>query len=300
MKSYAIFQEYIWLVNTIYNAGKISLEDINRKWLTTEMSEGLTIPRSTFNRHKDAIQDMFGIYIECDKKDGFKYYIGNAEVLEEDSIQNWMLSTLSVGAMLSESRSVHDRVLLESIPSSGENLQRFIEAMKAGVRIHVWYKRYSAEYETEMIVEPYCLKLFNRRWYGLVKYQNRNSCFVLSFDRIRNLQLTGEKFQLMEDFVAAEWFKDCYGIVRDQDVELQKVVIRAFGQEVFYLRDLPLHPSQREIQTTDKWSDFEIQIRPSFDFYGPVLARGPLLKVLEPQWLADQIREQHQAAADLY
>lgn len=72
MKSYALFQEYIWLVNVISRAGKITLEDINLKWLDTEMSEGMPLARSTFNRHKDAIQDMFGIDIECDKRDGFK------------------------------------------------------------------------------------------------------------------------------------------------------------------------------------------------------------------------------------
>ena len=87
MKSYALFKEYIWLVNTINFAGKITLEDINRKWVETDMSEGLPIVRSTFNRHKDAIQDIFGIDIECDKRDGFKYYIGNYEVLKEESIQ---------------------------------------------------------------------------------------------------------------------------------------------------------------------------------------------------------------------
>ena len=130
MKSYALFQEYIWLVNTIYRAGKISLEEINHKWEETDMSEGIPMARSTFNRHKDAIQDMFGIYIECDKHCGFKYYIGNPEVLEEDSIQNWMLSTLSVNSVLSESKSVADRILLESIPSDGESLHSFIEAMK--------------------------------------------------------------------------------------------------------------------------------------------------------------------------
>lgn len=69
MKSYALFQEYIWLVNTIHNAGKITLEEINRRWLETETSGGLPIARSTFNRHRDAILDMFGIIIECDKKD---------------------------------------------------------------------------------------------------------------------------------------------------------------------------------------------------------------------------------------
>ena len=155
MKSYTLFQEYFWLVNIIHKSHGITFGEINRKWLETEMSEGISLARSTFNRHKDAIQDMFGIYIECDKKDGFKYYIGNEEVLEENSIQNWVLSTLSVNNILSESRSVHDRILLESIPSDGENLHRFIDAMKRNLRIIVRYRRYTSEYETSMKVEPY-------------------------------------------------------------------------------------------------------------------------------------------------
>lgn len=60
------------------------------------MSGGVEFARSTFNRHKDAIQDIFGIYIECDRKDGYKYYIGNENVLQEDSVQNWIISTMSV------------------------------------------------------------------------------------------------------------------------------------------------------------------------------------------------------------
>ena len=146
MRSYTLFQEYIWLVNIIHRAHGITFGEINRKWLETEMSEGISLARSTFNRHKDAIQDMFGIYIECDKKNGFKYYIGNEEVLDEDSIQNWMLSTLSVNNILSESKSVHDRILLESIPSDGENLHRFIDAMKRGLRIIVRYRRYMTDF----------------------------------------------------------------------------------------------------------------------------------------------------------
>ena len=50
MKSYILFQQYIWLVNTIYRNGKISLEDLNRKWVDTDMSEGVPMARSTFNR----------------------------------------------------------------------------------------------------------------------------------------------------------------------------------------------------------------------------------------------------------
>lgn len=300
MKSYALFQEYIWLVNTIYHAHKITLEELNRKWLDTELSEGISIARSTFNRHKDAIQDMFGIYIECDKKDGFRYYIGNEEVLEEDSIQNWMLSTLTVNSVLSESKAVSDRILLETIPSTGESLKGFIEAMKRSVRIVVRYRRYASEYETSMKVEPYCVKLFNRRWYGLVRSLKNGDYFLLAFDRIKGLDHTDEKFMVDGRFDAAHWFRHCYGIVRDTDIKVQRVIIRAFGQEAYYMRDLPMHPTQKEIVKTDDYSDFELTLSPTADFFSPLLSRGGAIKVIEPQWLADEICKQHLLAAELY
>ena len=106
MRSHIIFREYIWLVNTIHKFRRISLEELNREWLRTDMSEGLPMARSTFNRHKNAIEEIFGIYIECDRTDGYKYYIGNADVLEENTIQNWMLSTISVNNILAESKSI--------------------------------------------------------------------------------------------------------------------------------------------------------------------------------------------------
>ena len=96
----SLFKEYIWLVNTIKRARRITFAEIQEKWLDTEMSEGVEFARSTFNRHKDAIQDIFGIYLECDRKDGYKYYIGNENVLQEDSVQNWIISTMSVNNIM--------------------------------------------------------------------------------------------------------------------------------------------------------------------------------------------------------
>ena len=302
MKSYALFQEYIWLVNTIHRFGRLTLEEINQRWLDTEMSEGLPIARSTFNRHRDAILDMFGIIIECDKKDGFRYYIYNEEVLEEDTIQNWMLSTLSVNSVLSESKGVHDRIILEQIPSDGENLHKFIDAMKRSILVKVVYRRYgSGANSTSMKLIPYFVKLFGKRWYALVSFpQPGANLFILAFDRILSLEVTEEKFEYDKDFDPAGWFRDCYGIVRDPEVPVQKVLIRAFRKEVFYLRDLPFHHSQKEVNTTDEYSDFELMLSPTEDFFSPLLARGPAIKVLEPQWLADAIKSQHEAALNLY
>ncbi len=302
MKAYALFQEYIWLVNTIHRFGRLTLEEINRKWLDTEMSEGIPIARSTFNRHRDAILDIFGIIIECDRKDGFRYYIFNEEVLEEDSIQNWMLSTLSVNSILSESKAVQNRILLERIPSEGQNLLKFIDAMKRGVKVQIEYRRYgSGTNKTSMKLEPLFVKLFNKRWYAIVRLpQPEANPFTLAFDRVISLEITAEKYQYDKDLDPVGWFRDCYGIVRDPEVPIERVVIRAFGKEVFYLRDLPLHHSQKEITTTEEYSDFELTLRPTADFLSPLLSRGSAIMIIEPQRLADDIKRIYQAAIELY
>ena len=302
MKAYALFQEYIWLVNTIHKAGRLPLEEINDRWLRTEMSEGVRIARSTFNRHRDAILDMFGIIIDCDRKDGFRYFIYNEDVLKEDTIQNWMLSTLSVNSMLADNKAVYERILLESIPSEGDNLHKFIKAMKAGVRIKAGYRRYGYDVsKAVMKLEPYFVKLINKRWYGIVKFpEPTGQLFTLAFDRITSLELTDEKFDYPKEFDPAGWFRECYGIVRDPAVPAEKIVIRAYGKEVHYLRDLPLHHSQKEVVTAEDYSDFELFLRPTAEFFSPILARGAAVKVLEPATLANVIKAQHQAAAELY
>jgi hypothetical protein len=300
MRPATIFREYIWLVSTIRRAGKITFSALNDQWVATEMSGGLPMPRSTFNRHRDAILDMFGIIIDCDKKDGYSYHIANAEALNEDTIQNWMFSTLSVNNVLAESKEVHHRILLERIPSDGEQLHRFIDAMKQSVRIILRYRRYGAEGSSLMLVEPYLVKLFNKRWYALVRHPEDGGLFTLAFDRILSLELTDTPFEYDTGFVPANWFRDCYGIVNDHHVPIEKVVIRAFGREPHYLRDLPLHHSQRELNATDEHTDFELTLRPTADFITPLLSRGAAIRVLSPQWLADTVKQCHLDAAKRY
>jgi hypothetical protein len=300
MTTYTKFKEYIWLVNTIYNARRITLAEINKRWLETEMSEGVAMARTTFFRHKCAIEEIFGIYIDCDKKNGHKYYIGNEYVLREDSVQNWMISTLSVGNMVEESRSLHNRIILEHVPSGGELLQQVIDAMKGGHLVDITYRRYRAEANSTFTLAPYCVKLFHQRWYLLGQFLDSGRLGVFAFDRIAEVKVKKEKFTIDKDFDAADYFSDSYGIVIDSHTEVQRIVLRAYDTEPYYLRDLPMHHSQRVINTTDDYTDFELKLRPTNDFKAHLLSRGQWLEVLEPQSLAEEIIEWHQNAINRY
>ena len=105
MKPARIFQQYIWLVNKLSQYKRLSLEELNNLWLKDEVIGGSPLNRNSFIRHKDAILNMFGIIIECDREHGYKYYIANPEVLKDDAIERWMLSTLTVNTALSDSSS---------------------------------------------------------------------------------------------------------------------------------------------------------------------------------------------------
>lgn len=300
MTTYTKFKEYIWLVNTIYQAKAITLAEINRRWVQTEMSEGIEMARTTFYRHKNAIEDIFGIYIDCDKKNDNKYFIGNEQVLSEDSIQNWMLSTLSVSNVVSESQSLHRRIILENVPSGGKLLQQVIDAMKSEYLISITYRRYGAESHSVFTLAPYCVKLFHQRWYLLGKFQESGKLGVFAFDRIADVKVEQEKFTIDENFDAANYFCDSYGIVVDNSMEVQRIVLRAYGAEPYYLRDLPMHHSQRVINATEEYTDFELKLRPTADFKAQLLSRGQWVEVLEPQSLADEIIEWHKDAINRY
>ena len=301
MKTPALFKEYIWLVNTIDRAKRITFTEINERWLRTGMSEGIPLSRTTFNRHKDAIEDIFGIYIDCDRRDGYRYYIGNEEVLQEDSVQNWMLSTLTVNNLISESMGLQHRIVLENIPSEGVNLEKVIQAMREERKIVVRYRRYQSPEARTLTLSPYCIKLFRQRWYLLGRFDDGGFA-MFSFDRMEDITMAEETFKMDSDFDAADFFGECYGVVIGDGSQPVRVVLRAFGMERYYLRDLPLHHTQKEIQTAEKqdFADFELNLRPTTDFKGQLMSRGAWLKVLEPQWLADEIRQWHEDSAKIY
>lgn len=310
MKIPTLFKEYIWLIETINRAGKITFAEINKKWRHKEESGGVEFSRTTFNRHRDAIFDMFGVMIECDRKDGYRYYIFNKEVLEEDTVQNWLFSTLSVSNMLDENVGLQDRILLESIPSGDRHLQQIIRAMREGRRMMITYRRYGAASANSFSVAPYCVKLFRRRWYVLVtvmrpscadgKEKKEDKFAIFSLDRIEQVELQETKFTVNPDFDAAAFFEECFGVVVGDGSKPTRIVLRAFGHEPFYMRDLPLHHSQREIFHTGEYTDFELTMRPTSDFKGYLMSKGEWLQVISPEWLANDIQQWHQAALDRY
>lgn len=293
-------KKYVWLVETIYKAKKISLKEINSKWLETDLSEGLEIPRRTFHTWRNEVEDLFGIEIQCDKTDGDRYFIEDRDKLKNNSLQSWLLNTMSVNNMLLENKTLSDRILLENIPSGQDYLSIVTDAMKKSKVLEITYKGYWSEHEHTFPVAPYCVKLFRQRWYLVGNSVYEDKIRIYSLDRVLNASLTEEPFKYPKDFSPEVYFQDCFGVIRDDETEVETVKLKVNADQSNYLRSLPLHPSQEEIETSDDYSIFTLRVRPTFDFYQELLKNGDTLEVQEPNWLRKDFRDIVKRMAALY
>ena len=283
--------KYVWLVETLYNAKKITLKEINERWTQTDLSEGEAIPKRTFHTWKNAVEEMFGLAIMCDKHDGDRYYIENREVLDDDGLQRWLLNTMSVNNTLLENKTLSDRILLENIPSGQEYLETVMEAMRKSKLLKITYKSYWSEHESTFPVAPYCVKLFRQRWY-MVGYSVKEKIIrIYSLDRVFGAQLTDKPFKYPDDFSPEVFFEGCFGIIHGVDCPMETVKLRVSAHQANYLRSLPLHASQKELVRTGEYSIFSVEVRPTFDFQQELLWNGDALEVLEPLWLRDDMAE---------
>lgn len=284
-----LFNRYIWLVDTIYRAKEITFEEINERWQRNTISEGNELPLRTFHNWRHAIEEMFNINIECNKRGGYYYYIENAEDMERGGVRNWLLNTFAVNNLINESHHLKHRILFEEIPSGQRYLTPLIEAMRDGVKVDMTYQSFWRDKPNSFSVSPYCVKVFRQRWYLVAFNDYYQQLRIYALDRILELQLSEETFNYPEDFDPSAYFESSFGIIVDNTVNSEQVRLKVFGKQPNFFRVLPLHHSQIEVESCADYSVFEYFLKPTFDFQQEILMHAHEVEVLEPEWFREEI-----------
>lgn len=285
----SLVKRYVWLVDTIRNAGQITFDGINEKWRNSSLNETKDdLPLRTFHHHRKAIITFFGIKIDCHKNNGYTYFIEDFGDIEQQTLISWLLNSASVNNMICESRDLKDRILVEPISGGQAYLAPIIDAMRNGVCLELTYKSFKHEAAGVFVIEPYCLKMFHQRWY-LLGMSDKLRIYAL--DRVRFLVATDKTFVFPDDFDATSYFINCFGIINYGQPE--KIMIKVFKEENKdkYLESLPLHYSQKVEMETDDFTLFSYYIQPTYDFRQELLSFGSEIEVLSPKWFRDEISE---------
>ena len=124
-----LLNKYIWLVNTFVRTGErgLSLDEICLKW---ENRFGSCYSRRTFNNHREAVEEVFGIRIGCNRSTNRYFVEYGSDVADENAETAWLINTFTVNNMLSLGKErLSGRVSVEDIPSGHLHLTSIMEAM---------------------------------------------------------------------------------------------------------------------------------------------------------------------------
>ena len=315
MKDY--LRRHIWILSKLYENPKgLTYKEFAYEWGRTELNSLKTpLPKRTFADCLRAIEEAFDIQISSDARNGYRYRIVNREWLEKDNVKDWLLSAFAVNGLLQDSKGLRDRVMYEEIPSGNEYLLKILGAMKKDNVIRISYQDFYDTAPHEIDLEPYCVRVFRQRWYviGVMRnipdweeaseMTNQGNIRRYALDRIKYLEVTDETFKMPIHFSAESYFANAFGIIVEPEkykVERIRLKVTDINHRRQYIRSLPLHDSQREVERYDDYSIFELQVMPAYDFIQQILAMSNEVEVLSPENVREEIARWVKEIAKLY
>lgn len=297
-----LFQQLVWLVDTIYSAGRISRPEIDRRWLQSSYNENHEeeYGERNFHRHRKAISELFGIEIICNRTTD-EYMIAGKNDLEEDGMRAWLVDTFAVNNVVNLAGDMRERIIFERIPEGTRYLSTIVGAMKKGHKLQVTYRRFGQEPHT-FLAAPYCLKVFKQRWYLVAKsddHSDEKYPRVYALDRVQSIEETAHKFRMPKSFSPDKFFAAQFGVDRSL-TKAEVVRVKVSASAANYIRSLPIHATQMELERNADHSVFRFHLAPTYDFIQELRKHGSYLEVLSPEWLRSRFREESRALSSLY
>ena|SRR6218665_2427158 len=262
------------------------------------------ISERTFFRIKATLRDTYGIVIKYSRaNEGF--YLDEEESMNIDSFLSHM-EILATGEQISNNLNGNNNSLafiefenksaIETIP----NFKVILDAIQQNLPIsftHNSFYYYKEIKEQQYTLKPYYLKQYQNRWYVVGETEKGYRTFGI--DRLKKIETGIKKFKSKTD-EAKEKFSHVVGL-NYTDHELQTIKLSFHISQKLYVESLPLHSSQVEINEDNvETFDIKLNIHPNFEFNQQILKYGSLVKVIEPKWLADEIKEELRKGFESY
>lgn len=304
--------KYIWLVQSLIAAGGggMTFKELNEKY---SRRFGQAYSRRTFNNHRLAVADLFGIDIDCDRSTNRYFIPYSGDVLDNNESIGWLVNTFTVNSLLSLGKErLSGRVSVEEIPSGQKYLTAIMQAMEDGKELEIVYGKYSSDSSETLHVQPFAVKEHEKRWYLVAFCHERagadrrnddiNAWRVYGLDRITSLQVTDVTFRMPKDFDVDGIFSQSYGIYFPKAGQ-KPVTIRfkVTDEEARYLRDLPIHRSQvEENAAKGDGRIFRIRVIPNRNLMMEFCRHAGRLEVIEPEEVRLSVKEELEKAYKQY
>jgi hypothetical protein len=194
---------YQWFISTIVSHGHISFSKLNELWVTSRMEEGCPLSRTTFNRYREGIKELYGIEILCETggNDKNKYYIRNKADLYDDSPLLWSTNAMALNALLYKYDSIRRRISIDQ-NFNMEHLDVIMEAIENHQVLLATTWDYKRRKHMSVRINPYGLVLRKNQWFiiSITEGDYPSTC-------VEMLSMEGEpayQYYMVSEFVQVE------------------------------------------------------------------------------------------------
>lgn len=274
----------IWLVDTLVREPK-TFAEIRAEWAESSVNaDAAPITERTFNRYRQDAEIMMDVNIDCDKRNGYRYSVETYHADRQTQAAEWMLNAFRISNLAAGMRQ-KNAIALESPPPAAHWLQTVSEAIGGGFALKLSYKSHYCPEPKNMELIPAFVRLYKQRWYVVGKIKDEERAQTLAFERIGTMEIVRRKTPLppkwAKELTPSRYFEHCFGIIRQH--EPITITFRAFFPQDAYIKDVPLHASQKIVHACSDYTDFSIHVRPAYDLKQELLWHRDKIAVLSPQ-----------------
>ena len=152
---------------------------------------------------------------------------------------------------------------------------------------------------SERVVRPYHLMPYVRSWQLIAFCERRQDVLMFKVDRIRSVTLLNDRYRIPSDFDMEQYLGQTWGLLRGDASEPGDVVLRFSPEAGAWVSEEQWHPSQQVEEQADGSVLFKLHIAVTAEFVNWLMYYGSRVQVMEPAWLRERVRDEHQVAADI-
>lgn len=261
--------------------------------------KNFTISIRTFQRDIKDIYEQLDIEIVNERKGDKRYYI-NERGVDLQRSQRLIDAYQSIGA-IKASQQYHQYIFLESRKPKGlENFHLLLHAITNKLVLKFRHYKYWDDDVTERKVHPLALKESQGRWYLLAIDTKDDAFKTFGIDRMDELETSKASYKQKYEYNIEQMFSNSFGILNVSNGQPQLVQLEFTYQQGQYVKNFPLHHSQKETSENNGHIIVELNMGITYDFIMEILHFGSEVKVLQPLSLAAEIVRISQAVIMKY
>ena len=276
---------YVWLLFTLFKEKRLTFEEIQQLWKQYFMGNGKPFSLRTFHLHRKMIKELYDIDIECDRKDGYRYYIANMDSIMTNHSQKWTFCTKIISAMLYDSWSMRKRIIFEDQSRGLGFMPDIIRCDFDGKEIVIFFTDDKGK-EIMCRFQTYGFKFYNGRWYVL-GYENSCSPITssIALDSITDIKLSGFDYDPHLYFDLDNFLKYSIGVQVPRGQEPQEVCLRVYHPYQENFRKNPFHPTQEEKYDMNTFTVFTYKLYITDELVDELIKLGDKVSVSYPEEL---------------